>query len=435
MWTILLLLLACDTDGENNRNTNSEDNQDFDGDGDGDGDDNNQPSSNSVTYYEDIQPMLAQNCTRCHVAGGLGVGDFTDLELLTSFAPSMLASIDAGRMPPPAADPGCNEYVGADALTISAAERDLLADWIDADMPMGDPADAPDIEPVSGELSDPDIVMMMPAPYTPTFEDTINPGNEYRCFVLDKPTDEAFYITSMAPVIDNSALVHHSVLFTMRKNAVTDQMRDPNGVNCIGGMGPNAIKGIIGAWAPGMLPVEFPSNAGLLIEANREVILQMHYYAAPDDGTQSDQSGYAFKTTDDVDTRVMMMPFADYDFVIPAGDDNYTITRSLDNNFDDAKILGTFPHMHVLGSRFDAKRINADGTETCLVTGEYDFDNQMTYMFNEPVSLNNGDKVEISCTWNNSTSNPDRYFDEPQDTRFGERTNEEMCYFFTLLTL
>ncbi|MEL6347511.1 MAG: hypothetical protein AAFV53_30655 [Myxococcota bacterium] len=417
MWTILLSLIACDPADQI------------------DGRDDGQSSTDSVTYYADVQPLLEKHCTRCHVEDGLGVGDFTDTNLLTSFAPSMLASIDAGRMPPAAADPGCNDYVGSDALTISPDERDVLEAWIAADMPMGDPADAPTLEPISGELSDPDMVMMMPAAYTPTFEDTVNPGNEYRCFLLDKPTDEAFYITSMAPVIGNNALVHHAVLFTLSQNRITDAMRDPNGVNCIDGMGPDVTTGMIGAWAPGMLPVEFPDDAGMLVGANQAVVLQMHYYAAADDGTQSDQSGYAFKTTDEVDTQVLMAPIADYSFIIPAGDDNFKTTESLTNTFTDGDILGTFPHMHVLGRRFDAKIIHEDGTETCLVAGDYDFDNQMTYMFSEPVPFNRGDTLEFSCTWNNSTSNPDRYFDEPQDTSFGERTNEEMCYYFTLVTL
>jgi hypothetical protein len=73
---------------------------------------------------------------------------------------------------------------------------------------------------------------------------------------------------------------------------------------------------------------------------------------------------------------------------------------------------------------------------TCLAESDrYDFDNQQTYMFKEPVSVQGGDTLGFECTWDNSADNPDQFFDEPQDIGYGERTNEEMCFTFTLVGL
>ena len=76
-----------------------------------------------------------------------------------------------------------------------------------------------------------------------------------------------------------------------------------------------------------------------------------------------------------------------------------------------------------------------DGEEECAVSAEnYDFYNQLTYLFNEPLVIEPGDTVHWSCTWNNSTSNPDQIYDPPQDIRYGERTDEEMCFMFSVFS-
>ena len=391
-------------------------------------------SDGVVTWHGDVQPLLAEHCTRCHFAGGLGVGDFTDLSVVQSFAEPMLAAIEDGRMPPPASDPDCRDYSGSDGLTVSDRERETFAAWLDAGLPEGDPSEAPDFTPVSDQLADPDLTVMMPAPYVPTYSDEANPGNEYRCFLLERPAEGAFYITSLAPIIDQRAISHHAVLFTMSDGVIPDELRRPEGMDCISSLVEESLSGMLTAWAPGMLPIELPEGKGLYVGASEQLILQMHYfYSGPDTEGVADQSGYAFRTAEDVDTPVFVAPVGLYSFQIPADDDDYTDGGSYYNSYFDLEIYGIFPHMHVLGQRYTASISHADGEETCLVEGDYDFDNQMTYQFTEPVAFNTGDSVQFSCNWNNSTSNPDLIHDTPRTTGYGERTDEEMCFFFTML--
>ena len=102
----------------------------------------------------------------------------------------------------------------------------------------------------------------------------------------------------------------------------------------------------------------------------------------------------------------------------------------------DLKIHGVFPHMHVLGQAYGASITHADGSETCIVEGDYDFDNQLTYQFAEddmPV-VSNGDSIDFYCNWNNSISNDDLPHSEPVNAGYGERTDEEMCFFFSLVS-
>jgi hypothetical protein len=416
---LFIMMIACD-DGGSSGSTGTTDTTGTD-------------DTTAYTYYEDVKPILEQSCVRCHQEGGLGLGDFTDPELVVSFSDAMLVAIDEGRMPPPAADPSCQDYRGSAQLFLDPADRDIIADWIAGGSPLGDAADAVSAEPVETELSDPDLTLYLPAAYTPTYEDTANPGNEYRCFVLDPQLEETIYLTAMAPIIDQAAIVHHEVLFTMPRSSMSDADLDPSGYDCISGVGGEELDGMIAAWAPGMLPIHFPEGTGMRLSPDDVLVMQMHYYSGPDTIGLSDQSGYAFQTASSVDKRIYMAPLGIFDFSIPADNDSYTDGGSFPNSYIDMTIYGIFPHMHVLGSRFEASLEHDDGTETCLVEGDYDFNNQMTYQFVEPVEFEQGARINFECTWNNSTSN-EALEGEPQTTHYGERTDEEMCFFFSLIS-
>ena len=188
---------------------------------------------------------------------------------------------------------------------------------------------------------------------------------------------------------------------------------------------------MLGGWAPGMDVVEFEENTGLLIQPDDYIVIQVHYYQKPEMGEVLDQSGYAFKTSDEVDTVIQMLPLGPRDFTIPAGAEAHTENWSFETPLG-MRVWGAFPHMHVLGTGYDF-RVEKDGTDHCLARSDgFDFENQLTYMFEEPFVVEGGDRFKMSCTWNNSPSNDNLIHNPPIDIGQGERTDEEMCFSFTL---
>ena len=397
-------------------------------------DDSNTLATGEVTYYADVRPMLDKHCVRCHIEGGLGLGDFTNQAVVEGMAERMLTRVDAGTMPPPASDPDCRDYAGSDYLNVDDEERQVLADWIEGGLPLGAPADDPGVEAPATDVVDPDVVVQIDG-YTPTYEDAANPGNEYRCFVLDPELTETRYVTEMAPIVDAAAIVHHVVLITAKRAQIQEEHLGEDGYDCIDGTGGIGDQ-MVGAWAPGMLPVTLPDGYGMPVGPDDVMVLQMHYFQSGDDTVGlTDATGYAFKTVDDVDTEVVLAPIGIYDFEIPANAESHTDGETFLNEYPvSLELRATFPHMHVLGTEYDMRVQHADGTETCLATGTYDFDNQMTYQWNEPVELKPGDSIDFSCTWNNSESNLELE-GQPQTTFYGERTDEEMCFFFTFVNI
>ena len=388
------------------------------------------------TWYADVKPVLDTNCTRCHQPEGLGPGDFTTRDTAFALGERIVTRAAEQTMPPVSADPDCRPYQGSEHMRMADEDLQTVEAWLEAGGPEGDPADDPGIEPVSGELSAPDLEVLMEHAYSPAFADEANPGNEYRCFVADPGLDQDAFITAMAPIVDQEALVHHIVLATVDTDDVTEDMRAPGGWDCIDGRGGvDADGSMLAAWAPGMLPIEFPEGYGMRIGADQELIFQMHYYDAGTVSGVEDRSGYAFRLADSVDDQVYMAPLGISDFLIPAGEASHSDGEAFLNEYADLTIHGVFPHMHQLGTSYAMKVVEQDGSETCLVEGDYDFNNQLTYVFDELAAFPMGSTAEYSCTWDNSADNPNLPYDEPVDTTYGERTDEEMCFMFTLVSV
>ncbi len=351
---------------------------------------------------------------------------------------SMLDAIDGGRMPPGASDPACRDYVGSERLHLPVAQRDLLAAWIADDLPLGDPASAPEPPPPDETLEQVDLEVAIPTRYVPSFADPENPNNEYRCFYLDPGLEETAYVSALHPRIDNDALVHHIVLFSTPAGDLPADYDPAVGEDCIDNVAGN-ILGMMAAWAPGMLPVRFPEGVGLPVPAGNLIVMQVHYYAStPEVAAAGDASGYQFTLTPDVAEELKMAPLGWQDFTIPAGDPAYSNEFELEipswTPFS-LNAYGMFPHMHVLGTGYHAWLEHED-EDTCLVRSDrYDFGNQLTYQYLEPAVIAPGDRFHFSCTWDNSAENPNQTHSPPIDVGYGERTDEEMCYAFTYLSV
>ena len=394
------------------------------------------PATTDLTYHRDIKPMLETYCTRCHQPGGQGAGDFTDDAVAISLAERSVARVQAGEMPPPASDPACRDYHGSERMVLPDSEKAKLAAWVDGGKPAGDPAEYVAVQTQELRLADADLEVRMERGYTPTYSDATNPGNEYRCFAMPHDRTEPFYVTAFAPIVDQPAIVHHIVLFKMPADELWLDYDPETGKDCINGSGGAELDGMLAGWAPGALPVELAPGQGIRVDPDDIIVIQMHYFqSGPDAVGLTDQSGYQFRTTDAVDTPIRMFPAGFYDFTIPAGDSDYSDSDTIDlpNNIS-VTVHGIFPHMHVLGSRY---RVWADDgvAQTCIAEGNYDFDNQLSYQLKEPVTVGPGESLGVECTWDNSADNPNQFFDPPQTIRYGERTDEEMCFAFALASI
>ena len=376
-----------------------------------------------ATWHGDVEPLLQSRCVRCHSPDGAAPGDFTDVEVVELLAQPILAAIESGTMPPPVSDPDCRTYVGSSMMRLTEAEKAQVRAWVEADLPRGTPGGGP-TEALPARLASPDAIITMPEPYIPTFERPDEPGNEYRCFILDPSDYAGQYITALGPEVGEPALFHHIVLSTVDKDDVEARHLDPQGWECMDGTPDIDTDEMIAGFAPGTPPQTYPEGSGIQIPEDSYLLLDMHYYANPDAVGKADQSGIAIQLADSVERPLFLWTFGTFDFEIPAGEAAVRAEESDRMPFD-LEILTMGPHMHGLGDAYGMKVAHADGSESCVVEGDYDFDNQIFFLFDDPIRVNAGDKVDYHCQWDNSAGTRDVYY--------GERTDEEMCFFFGLV--
>jgi hypothetical protein len=391
------------------------------------------------TWSADVAPVVAEHCGRCHDGTGVGPLALTTYEQAVAAAGLMEAVLLAGTMPPPAADPECAEYDGADGFTLDDDERGILLDWLAGDTPEGE-VGSTTVVPAAPHIERVDVEALIAAPYVPDFDGL----NEYRCFQLDTWEGPTAYISALEPVIDATRISHHTLLFFDSNGASDALVTDPvtRSWRCPQII-PDAEWPMVHAWAPGNNPVTFPEGMGLKVESGWTPILQMHYFR-PDPSVDglADQSGYRFMASAEVDREILFFPYGPEGFVIPAGKPNhreeieYGVSYLLYGLPFSLTVYGIFPHMHVLGKAYEAWGTDAEGERICISEAdEYEFNNQPTYMLTEPITVPNEGTLGFGCRWDNSESNPDQINDPVADVGWGENTEQEMCYGLMYVTL
>lgn len=399
----------------------------IDGESGEDGTDGSDGETAAVTWHRDVQPVLADHCFACHNPEGIGF-DLTDYETTALLAEAIVAAVDSGAMPPwpPAED--CAPL--AHERRVSPDEQVILEAWLADDTPEGEPGSAPDnTSDTDVVLPDEDVVMELPVPYTPNGTD-----DDYRCFVVDPEFAENVQITGFQVHPGNPAIVHHMLLYTDPENQAQalDEADDGPGYTCFGDPGFYDTS-VVGAWAPGSPGVRLPEGTGLPVDAGTKLVIQMHYSPAGDPGG-SDQSIVSIDLAEESVTPVLFFPFLDPRLEIPAGAADHVEGTTQDIDFGvDLILYGGGPHMHRLGRSINIERETPDGEVDCLIDiPDWDFNTQEIYMLEEPMRVNDGDKIRLECTYDNSESNP---YATGTTVRWGDATDDEMCLVYALVGL
>ncbi|HEX3851082.1 MAG TPA: hypothetical protein VHW01_08955, partial [Polyangiaceae bacterium] len=150
-------------------------------------------SSNAPKYYEDIAPLLNDNCVNCHRDGGIAPFALTDYDTVRAHASDIVSDTAARIMPPMPVDNSgsCNTY--SNARWLSQDEIDLLNRWAKVGTPAGDSSKAPAIPDAPPSLPTTDALLDIGVSYTPNSADG---HDDYRCFVVPAPVTELRYLAA-----------------------------------------------------------------------------------------------------------------------------------------------------------------------------------------------------------------------------------------------
>lgn len=386
----------------------------------------------SVNWAADIAPILYNHCSSCHRDGGIGGFSLIGYDNAFNQRESILSAVTGKRMPPWKADPTYRHFKGENILTADQIQK--ITDWVTADGPAGNLADAP-AEPVfldGSSLGIPDEVLFTPA-YTMTATE-----DEYRCFVLPSGLLENKFLRGLEVLPGNHAAVHHVLIYedkTGQAKQLDAQTPEPGYIS-FGGTGVQGTK-LIGAWVPGNRPFLLPPFMGIPLAAGSDLVVQVHFPGSATGLSDMSRLNLFFTPTNQNVREVSITPVINHSplsmengpLIIPAN-----TTRDFKASYNvpvDVTLIGVGPHMHLIGRSIKSFGITQLQDTIPLVNiPEWDFHWQGFYQFQKAQKVPAGTKIEAFAHYDNTSNNPFNPSNPPKLVTVGEATTDEMMLIY-----
>jgi len=441
-------------------------------------------SPGEVTWYQDIQPIVGENCQACHNATDPlgGAYPFESHSEVKAWSSSMLAKMAIeGDDEPPYFMPPVNSRETEEceiplplkgAYHASEDEVALFEAWVDAGMPEGDSSDPADYEvPTTGVLSGDSLMEYgFAAPYlVPTDE-----GEDvFRCMAIQTADGltamtEATWVTGLQFEPGYAPVVHHVLAYVVEdldthlasglvEDSATMSWECPGSPSRSDGTYSLPEYDLVYGWVPGTLPMEFEEGTAIQIPEGSGLVLNFHYnlLALSADEVPLDDSTLTVATGEEPANEALMHLFGvaaqggssavdEPPFIVPpdtAGHiESYSKTYGSIPESMDIRIWGYTPHMHLAGTDIKLTHTKASGQEDCIGhIPKWDYNWQQLYTFDgdfeELPRVESGDSLQVRCTMDNTDDNPflaeylggTVYGDDGEGIVLGERTEDEMC--------
>lgn len=379
----------------------------------------------SVTFSKDIAPIIFDNCTSCHRPGQIGPFSLTNYESVKRRAKQIVEVTADRTMPPWHADEGDVRF--SNDRSLSPDQIQLLADWLAAGRPQGDPAQTPPLPEFheKWQIGMPDQIATMTEPFTVPAE-----GRDiYRNFVIPLNLKEDTWVNAVEFLPGAPEVVHHILYFL----DTTGKARGYDAADKRPGFGmskSNADFRYIGGWDVGTQPTELPHGLSWFVPKGADLVVQIHYH--PNGKEMTDQSSVGFHYSDKPSSRpwtIVQVPphFGRLQGIdIKAGEKEH-IEKASFILPEDCEAFAVNAHAHYLAKRMELTATLPDGKSMRLLrTSRWDFRWQEDYAFEKTVKLPAGTRLDMLISYDNSVSNPNNPTNPPKDVRWGPQTTDEM---------
>ena len=369
----------------------------------------NKPTTTDFTYHQDIAPIFAQHCARCHHPDSAAPFSLLTFEQIASNA-SMIAEVVRDETMPPWYASRQHGAFQNDA-SLSTAEKNKLLSWIAAGQPLGNVDEAETLVE-SAELSEkkwrigePDLVITM------LEQHTVQPTGfvPYKYVVLPHLFIGETWVEAFEIRPENRAVVHHCNLAYMTSEGASDET-------------------FITGYVPGGQPLDlshFHTGAAYRIPAGAVLGLQIHYTTTGIEEKSRIQVGLRFPR-ENVKKKLHHFVLDPRGWKITPHDPAFAIASSHTLEHE-ADLLGLFTHMHVRGRDMTFFATPPDANrETLLQIPNYNFEWQLGYEIKPGTKiLPKGTVIDATAHFDNSAFNP--YNPDPDKTvEYGPQTVDEM---------
>jgi len=392
----------------------------------------------SQTWAVDVAPILFDKCAKCHNDQGIAPFPLISYDDAFNNMAAVKEAVMQKTMPPWPPQEGYGQF--AHPRTLSQQQIQTIANWVDNGGQSGNLADAPPAPVFDNgfEIQNPDLVVQMPS-YTVNTDFDL-----YRCFVIPAGITSEKFIQEIEVVPGNKAIVHHVLVFQDNSQTPLNlDAQDPGpGYTSFGGTGSNNSD-LIGAWVPGTMKFRAPNGMGIKLDANTNLILQIHYPGGTYNQTDSTQVRIKYSTSGGSVREVTIAPAINHGntltngpLLIPANQTKtfyaqYTVPQQAN-----VSLLLAGPHMHLIGRSIKAYGVTpSNDTIPFINIPHWDFHWQGFYPYKTLVKVPGGTVIKAEAFYDNTTGNPHNPSNPPQTVTAGEATNDEMMMVYFGYTL
>lgn len=385
----------------------------------------------TISWANDVAPILYDHCVKCHRDGGLGGFSLIGYDNAFSYSEAIQTETQAKRMPPWKADPNYRRYAHENRLT--DAEIETIGAWVQGGTPMGDMSQAP-VAPVFVEGSNvgiPDHVLSTPLYTLSSTED------EYRCFVIPSGLSQNAYLRAVEAIPSNHEAVHHILIYqdVTGEGRLKDEATPEPGYISFGGPGVSA--NLVGAWAPGYQVTLMPAGTGVKLNANADLIVQMHYPKGAAGLTGQATLNFFFTPTTQDIRSINLVPIINHTPLSliggPLSIPGNTV-KTYHSKFKlpvSISVLAVAPHMHYIGRSMLAFAVTPQNDTIPLVNvPDWDFHWQASYFFQKAQVIPAQSTLHAFALYDNTMNNPFQPSNPPQLVIEGEATTDEMMLLY-----
>ncbi len=351
----------------------------------------------TVSYSQEVAPILAQNCASCHRDGGIAPFALDSHSMVQGWSPMIREVLMTKRMPPGQIDPHVGDFVNS--YTVSPQDQQTLLHWIaqgaqrDGDV---DPLAQLVWPPTEWAFGEPDLIVELPPQVIPATGvlDYINVVVPFEGLTEDRWVRASQYIAG------DRTVLHHTLNSILPPGS--------NGERRFLG-GSNADQANITAYIPGAEPSQEPENTGGLLKAGSELALQLHYTTNGRETVDNSKIGVWFYPKDQVPEKRMSGQcaciFTPGWTHIPPNDPDFEQSQSITVPRD-AYLHSFLPHMHFRGKRMRFEATYPDGSSEELINiANYNYNWQLRYQLREPKLVPAGTVITAVGAFDNSSQN------------------------------
>lgn len=404
----------------------------------------------TVTFAEDIAPIIHDKCTKCHRPGQPAPFSLITYKDVAKRSKTIREVVNKHIMPPWPADPAYSQFLEEHYL--STEQLMLINQWVEGGLAVGDTGKmpAPPVFPTGSMIGKPDLVlkikpylikgdhtdrfMVMKIPFelpSDTFIRAIEfvPGSKWvhhvngRIIFYDE--DKKKDIFSGAYALDTKEETRESVFKKM--NLLNDDGSYPGNDHYIH----SATN-----YLPGVITTLYPEGIGGFFVKRKGIIYlnDIHYGPAMEDVLDTSYVNIFFgkerpkRPVQEIQLGTLGISDIVPELVIPADTVMTFITRA--KILGDISLLSVNPHMHLLGKSFIAYALKPDGDTIPLIRiRAWDFRWQYFYTYRKMLPIPAGSVIEVVATMDNTVDNPNNPHTPPQQvagTNGSMKTTDEM---------